>query len=176
MYKRQNIEDSLIEQVGILADNLPSTVVADLEESTTASEWLALKFLILLVERVSIVIFAIPVTLLLLVVIITVRTFKDLFIWMGWGLALGGVITLLLPVDVLPIAVVQLITNPAQAEVWITVAIALNQAFGQSILIQGGAVVVAGLTSLIVATLITTPEDQLLIANENLRASPAQSR
>lgn len=123
-------------------------------------------------SRLMVTLFLIPIALLCLIVIVTIRSGKSFFRWLGWALILSGFVSLL-PVVLMPMAgaadaKVALFENKA-ASVGELALNALARAVTQSIistltlsvLIQVAALIVVGLASVFISVLLRPAEPEL---------------
>ena len=128
--------------------------------------------IIWLQSRLMVTLFLIPIALLCLIVIVTIRSGKEFFRWLGWALILSGFVSLL-PVLIVPLASggdakVAPFANDA-AGVGELAFNALARAVTQSVistltisvLLQVAALIVIGLVAVFVSVLLKPREPEL---------------
>lgn len=160
-------EADLVEQLVLVltdtADRLPSSVPTQAEMSSTLTadeqqEILNVKANIRIVRRLALMVFILPVTLLLIVQIITVRTPKAFFGWYGWSMLAGGMVTIGSTTDAFPLLVLNtLSTEPIRSEV----AVFVSTLFGQltePVGLSAAAITVVGLLFVLIAFALKGPD------------------
>lgn len=118
-----------------------------------------------------------PCALLALVVILGVSSAKSFFAWIGWPVALAGIMTLL-PLAVVPVILASLNTSTHtdaeafQSEALRSAGRAMVVSFTQPILTQGTLLVAIGFISMLIAAVMPDPDEELYYAS--LEGSTAQ--
>jgi hypothetical protein len=138
------------------------TLYAALRRAPTVQErlsWLFLKLGVRVVRRVAYLVFLIPLAILLLIEIATIRSFKSLFRWYGWAAFVGGLLCLSLPIDLYLLSLGQ----PAARRQALLLAAELVVQVSQWIMLHGAIITVAGLAMLVIARLIVPPIDADLL-------------
>jgi hypothetical protein len=170
---RDQLNDSLNDAVAIIAEETPDALYAgevsagdrplSLEERTRL---LNIKVAIRVIRRVPYLVFILPLAILLLIEIIAVRSFRELFKWCGWALFVGGLLSLimLLVLTTSPLIGWQVALRRGWVEVtMLPVTVGMLSLLGQiarSILLQGGIITAAGLVMLSLASLLARREDR----------------
>ncbi len=159
--------DSLVAHLVIVltdtAERLPESIPsqAEMSRTLTADEQqriLNLKANIRIVRRLALIVFVLPVALLLIVQIITVRTPKTFFSWYGWSMLLGGMVTLGSTIDAFPLLVLRLYTaEPVQSETAVFVSTLFSQ-LTEPVLLSGAAITVFGLLFVLLGFVLKSPE------------------
>jgi hypothetical protein len=170
---RAQLNDSLNDAVAIVAEETPDALYAggvsasgqqlSLAERTRL---LNIKVAIRMSRRVPYLVFILPLAVLLLIEIITVRSFKELLRWCGWALSVGGLLSLimLLVLTTSPLIGWQVALRHGWVEAtMLPVTVGILSLLGQiarSILFQGGIITAAGLVMLGLASLFARREDR----------------
>jgi len=134
----------------------------------TPTQLLTIRAGIWLQQRLLAILFLLPIGLLCLIVILVIRTTKQLFRWAGWALVIGGIVSLL-PILLLP----TLVFDRTQIQVFPGTALNLDQlaanalargaaesvinALSLVVLIQVAALIAVGMLCLVLSIIIPPP-------------------
>lgn len=155
----ENLTLVITDSSGRLPGSIPTPEEINRELSADEQQQLLnTKANIRIVRRLAVMVFILPIALLLLVQIITVRTPKSFFGWYGWSMLLGGLLTLGSTTDAFPLLALGIFApEPVQSEV----AVFVSTLFGQltePVLFAGAAVTVVGLLFVLVAFVLKAPD------------------
>lgn len=159
---RERLIEKINTSMAFIGDEIPEVLpeeerLAELTEQERA-EWLNLKLALRVFNRIAYLIFLVPLILILLIEIITVRSFKSLFIWLGWGLLPAGLIALLILIDITPLALLntlngQAAVDPVSLQTAVIVLSVVRQ-ISNDVLLQGGIITGVGLALILLGILI----------------------
>ena len=155
----QDVNEVVVAAAAALPDSIPGRVQASALTPRQEADLMNLKLFIGIIRRVAYLIFLIPLILLVLIEVVAVRSIKSLFSWYGWPLVLGGLLSFL-PLLVLPFVWLTTFAGESFGDFrfFVTLMSLFTDSFGRPVLIQGGAITLAGFVLLIIASLIHSPE------------------
>jgi hypothetical protein len=155
----QDVNEVVVAAAAALPDSIPGRVQASPLTPRQEADLMNLKLFIGIIRRVAYLIFLIPLILLVLIEVVAVRSIKSLFSWYGWPLVLGGLLSFL-PLLVLPFVWLTTFAGESFGDFrfFVTLMSLFTDSFGRPVLIQGGAITLAGFVLLIIASLIQSPE------------------
>jgi hypothetical protein len=148
-----------------LPDNLPREPRPELTPARQA-QLLNLKVGIRATRRIAFLIFLFPLIPLLFIQILTVRSFRSFLGWYGWGLLGGGLLSLLILIDLIPLGLTNVIfggnaLDPANVQ-FIVVLLAVVHKITQPILMMGGIIAGVGLIFVIFAFILPHPPEEIV--------------
>ncbi len=160
----QDVNEVVVAAAAALPDSIPGRIQASALTPRQEADLMNLKLFIGIIRRVAYLIFLIPLILLVLIEVVTVRSIKSLFSWYGWPLVLGGLLSFL-PLLVLPFVWLTTFAGERFGDFrfFVTLMSLFTDSFGRPVLIQGGAITLAGFALLIFASLIPSPEEQAAV-------------
>jgi hypothetical protein len=126
---------------------------------------------IIVAQRLILLLFLVPLGLFSIIIILTIRSAKAFFRWVGWGLMLSGIITLI-PIPIvsgfasianLKAAIIQSpgAQNPLFTSLFIGIATSISQRLSNTLLIVVAILFVVGFIALILSVLMPHPEPEI---------------